>query len=147
MAGFGGMRDHDGALTFAPRLPERLSRLTFGLCFRGRRLKVEVDQHQARYSLREGAPLEIAHHGEKFDITAAEPVTRTIPPAPARDSADATSGPGAGATGSGRMTAPVLSARLPVLGGRVHGNDQNSRCGDHHEAAKPRAPRTKEEAG
>ena len=26
VAGFGGMRDHDGTLTFAPRLPERLSR-------------------------------------------------------------------------------------------------------------------------
>ena len=46
VAGFGGMRDHDGSLSFAPRLPERLSRLAFGLCFRGRRLRVEVD-HRA----------------------------------------------------------------------------------------------------
>ncbi|MGI8420701.1 MAG: glycoside hydrolase family 65 protein, partial [Gaiellaceae bacterium] len=51
VAGFGGMRDHNGALTFAPRLPERLSRLAFGLCFRGRRMKVEVEPEQARYSL------------------------------------------------------------------------------------------------
>jgi MFS family permease len=29
VAGFGGMRDHDGALRFAPRLPERLTRLAF----------------------------------------------------------------------------------------------------------------------
>jgi alpha,alpha-trehalose phosphorylase len=85
VAGFGGMRDHDGALTFAPRLPQRLNRLAFGLCFRGRRLKVEVDQRQARYSLRQGEPLQIAHHGETFDVTAAEAVTRTIPTAPARD--------------------------------------------------------------
>ena len=27
VAGFGGMRDHDGSLSFAPRLPERLTRL------------------------------------------------------------------------------------------------------------------------
>src|SRR5262249_58223655 len=27
VAGFGGMRDHDGKLTFAPRLPARLERL------------------------------------------------------------------------------------------------------------------------
>jgi len=85
VAGFGGMRDHDGALTFAPRLPQRLNRLAFGLCFRGRRLKVEVDQRQARYSLRQGEPLQIAHHGETFDVTGAEAVTRTIPTAPARD--------------------------------------------------------------
>ena len=100
VAGFGGMRDHDGALTFAPRLPERLSRLTFRLCFRGRRLKVEVDQQQARYSLRQGESLEVAHYGETFDVTAAEPVTRTIPPAPARDLPSSRE-PGAGATESG----------------------------------------------
>jgi alpha,alpha-trehalose phosphorylase len=85
VAGFGGMRDHDGALTFAPRLPQRLNRLAFGVCFRGRRLKVEVDQRQARYSLRQGEPLQIAHHGETFDVTGAEAVTRTIPTAPVRD--------------------------------------------------------------
>jgi alpha,alpha-trehalose phosphorylase len=85
VAGFGGMRDHDGRLTFAPRLPERLNRLAFGLCFRGRRLRVEVDQQQARYSLRQGEPLEIAHHGETFAVTGGELVTRPIPSTPARD--------------------------------------------------------------
>jgi alpha,alpha-trehalose phosphorylase len=85
VAGFGGMRDHDGSLSFAPRLPARLSRLAFGLCFRGRRLKVEVDHHQARYSLLEGAQLEITHHGETVNVTAEDPVTRTIPAPPARE--------------------------------------------------------------
>ncbi len=85
VAGFGGMRDHGGRLAFAPRLPERLNRLAFGLCFRGRRLKVEVDQQQARYSLRQGETLEIAHYGEAFDVTGVEPVTRPIPSTPARD--------------------------------------------------------------
>ena len=42
VAGFGGMRDHNGALTFAPRLPQRLNRICFGLCVRGRRLQ---DRH------------------------------------------------------------------------------------------------------
>src|SRR6266536_1443014 len=37
VAGFGGMRDHDGKLTFAPRLPARLEHLAFRLLFRGRR--------------------------------------------------------------------------------------------------------------
>jgi alpha,alpha-trehalose phosphorylase len=85
VAGFGGMRDHGGSLSFAPRLPERLSRLAFGLCFRGRRLKVEVGSGQARYSLLEGAPFEITHHGEAVDVAVEEPVTRTIPAPPTRE--------------------------------------------------------------
>src|SRR5213075_1221888 len=51
VAGFGGMRDHDGNLTFAPRLPPRLERLTFRILFRGRRLKVELDRNAATYTL------------------------------------------------------------------------------------------------
>lgn len=82
VAGFGGMRDHGGRLTFAPRLPERLNRLAFGLCFRGRRLRVEVDHRQACYTLREGEPLELAHHGEALTATVAEPVSLPIPPPP-----------------------------------------------------------------
>jgi alpha,alpha-trehalose phosphorylase len=79
VAGFGGMRDHDGSLTFAPRLPERLGRLAFGLCVRGRRLRIEIDRDHARYSIRDGAPLEITHHGEKLVVSAHKPVTRVIP--------------------------------------------------------------------
>src|SRR5262249_3304838 len=51
VAGFGGMRDHDGSLSFVPRLPPRLERLTFRLLFRGRRLKVEVTKGEAIYML------------------------------------------------------------------------------------------------
>ena len=35
VAGFGGMRDHGETLAFAPRLPSRLTRLRFGLLYRG----------------------------------------------------------------------------------------------------------------
>jgi alpha,alpha-trehalose phosphorylase len=38
VAGFGGMGDHDGALSFKPRLPERLTRLAFGISFRDWRM-------------------------------------------------------------------------------------------------------------
>jgi len=85
VAGFGGMRDHGGTLAFAPRLPERLSRLAFGLCFRGRRLRVEIDHRQARYSLRAGSPLVLTHHGEAVTISGDEPATRPIPPPPQRE--------------------------------------------------------------
>ena len=43
VAGFGGLRDHGGSITLAPRLPSALSRLVFRLCIRGSRLTVEVD--------------------------------------------------------------------------------------------------------
>ena len=85
VAGFGGMRDHDGVLSFTPRLPQRLTRLAFGMCFRQRRLKVEITHQAARYSLLEGAPLEIAHHGETANVTAEQPLTCAIPPPPVRE--------------------------------------------------------------
>ncbi len=79
VAGFGGMRDHDGNLSFNPRLPERLTRLAFGLCFRERRLRVEVEDGQARYSLLQGEPLRIAHHGQTITVAREGPVTCPIP--------------------------------------------------------------------
>ena len=42
VCGFGGLRDMDGMLSFSPRLPERLDRISFRLGFRGSRLMVEV---------------------------------------------------------------------------------------------------------
>jgi alpha,alpha-trehalose phosphorylase len=84
VAGFGGMRDHSGSLSFAPQLPQRLSRLAFRLCFRGRRIRVEVDHRQARYTLLQGAPLDVAHHGATVTLAPDEPVTRSIPKPPAR---------------------------------------------------------------
>jgi alpha,alpha-trehalose phosphorylase len=84
VAGFGGMRDHDGKLSFAPRLPPRLVRLTFRILFRGRRLKVEFDRNEATYTLLEGQPLLITHHGESAEIRAGAALTKPIPAAPVR---------------------------------------------------------------
>jgi alpha,alpha-trehalose phosphorylase len=82
VAGFGGMRDSGEALTFAPRLPSRLERLTFGLLFRGTRLRVAATKADATYSVLDGAPLELAHHGTPFTVSAEEPVTLPISPGP-----------------------------------------------------------------
>src|SRR5205823_10551555 len=84
VAGFGGMRDHDGKLTFAPRLPARLERLAFRLLFRGRRLHVDVGKAEATYTLRDGRPLELGHPGAAVTVSEGEPVTLAIPPAPER---------------------------------------------------------------
>jgi alpha,alpha-trehalose phosphorylase len=83
VAGLGGMRDHDGQLTFAPRLPRDLSRLAFRLCQRGRRLLVEVTPDGASYSLESGRSLKLMHHGETFTLEPGKPVTLPLPPAAA----------------------------------------------------------------
>src|ERR671920_709417 len=57
VAGFGGMRDHGGDLSFRPRLPAALARLTFRLRYRGRSLKVSVTHREVTYELIEGEPL------------------------------------------------------------------------------------------
>ncbi|MFI1191727.1 glycoside hydrolase family 65 protein [Micromonospora sp. NPDC020750] len=83
VAGFGGLRDHDGLLTFAPRLPSGLTRLEFSLQWRGMRLRVDVRPHQTTYALRHGCTddvVELRHHGEKVRVTCAEPVTVPVPP-------------------------------------------------------------------
>jgi alpha,alpha-trehalose phosphorylase len=85
VAGFGGMRDHGGALTFAPRLPEDLARLSFRLCYRGRRLKVEVENDLASYTLLDGEPLEVKHHGEPLRLSDRDAVVREVPAPPERD--------------------------------------------------------------
>ena len=40
--GLGGMRDFNGQLSFAPRLPSRINRLEFSLLWHGLRLRVSV---------------------------------------------------------------------------------------------------------
>jgi alpha,alpha-trehalose phosphorylase len=80
VAGFGGMRDHGGRLTFAPRLPGRIARLSFRIVFRGRRLEVEVARGLATYTLIEGEPLELEHHGTAITVRPGEPVTEPVPP-------------------------------------------------------------------
>ncbi len=82
VAGLGGARVHGGRLCFAPRLPEALTRLAYRLRFRGRRLLVEVRHAQASYTLTDGAPLEIEHHGERTRIEDGAPLVRPISPAP-----------------------------------------------------------------
>jgi alpha,alpha-trehalose phosphorylase len=83
VAGFGGMRDLHGKLSFAPRLPSALTRLVFRVSALGRRLVVEVRSEEATYSLVDGREFEISHHGGKLTLKPGEPVTRRIPPSQA----------------------------------------------------------------
>lgn len=83
--GFGGLRDHGSILEFAPRLSEGLSRLAFGLCVRGRQLRVEVTDSAANYTLQEGEAITLIHHGQRFRVEPDRPVTLDIPPIPRRE--------------------------------------------------------------
>jgi alpha,alpha-trehalose phosphorylase len=85
VAGFGGMRHHGTTLTFKPRLPPELMRLSFGLGFRGRQLRVEVSQKQATYTLAAGEPLDIVHYDEQISVPAEKPQKRPIPRLIARE--------------------------------------------------------------
>ncbi|TVZ90228.1 glycoside hydrolase family 65 protein [Streptomyces sp. BK340] len=80
VAGFGGLRRDGEGLRFAPRLPERLRRLAFGLQFRGRRLRVEIGADKTTYALLDGEPLTLHHHGEALRVSTDEPAVRSVPP-------------------------------------------------------------------
>ncbi|MGY1835879.1 glycoside hydrolase family 65 protein [Blastococcus sp. SYSU DS0510] len=80
VAGFGGLRDHGGRLSFAPRLPERISRLRFRVVYRGRKLTVTVERDQATYRLVDGDPLDISHHGRQVRIDHDDVVLELPPP-------------------------------------------------------------------
>ena len=83
VAGFGGMRDHGGNLSFAPRLPEVIRRLTFALRWRTAKVRVLITATEATYSTEDGddTVLELSHHGQPFTLTTQEPVTLPISPA------------------------------------------------------------------
>jgi alpha,alpha-trehalose phosphorylase len=85
VAGLGGMRDHGGALRFAPRLPPGLERLAFRIGYRGCCLAVDVRPADATYRLVAGDRLDIAHHGEPLALRGGEPKTRPIEPVPERE--------------------------------------------------------------
>ena len=87
--GFGGFRDHDGRLSFAPRLPEHLPRLRFCLRWRGSRLRVTVTPASVTYEAtgdevtfhHYGSPVTLADGEEK--TIALEPIeNRPAPPSP-----------------------------------------------------------------
>jgi alpha,alpha-trehalose phosphorylase len=85
VAGLGGMRDHGGRLSFAPRLPSKIDRLSFSVRWRGFRVMVNVTATAATYTLSPvddsgSTSLEITHHGQALPLSTDAPTTRPIPP-------------------------------------------------------------------
>lgn len=85
VVGLGGMRHEEPTLSFAPQLPDGLTRLAFSLRFREHCLHVDVTEAEARYSLVHGeGALQLSHHGEAITV-GSEPVARPIPALPERE--------------------------------------------------------------
>jgi len=82
VAGFGGMRISGGQLGFAPRLPSELTRLAFGVRFRGSRVRVELTHEGVTYQLVEGDRITITHCGEMLWLEPGGEASRPVPDRP-----------------------------------------------------------------
>jgi alpha,alpha-trehalose phosphorylase len=80
VAGFGGMRDHDGQLSFHPQLPAGLTRLAFSVRWQEVRLKVEISESEVVYSIADGPDghVLLQHNGEPFTVHVGKPVTLKV---------------------------------------------------------------------
>jgi alpha,alpha-trehalose phosphorylase len=80
VAGFGGMRDHEGQLSFSPQLPDGMTRLAFFVRWQDVRLRVEVRPEQVEYSITDGPDghVTLQHYGESFTVHVGEVVTLPV---------------------------------------------------------------------
>ncbi|MFE5339634.1 glycoside hydrolase family 65 protein [Isoptericola sp. NPDC056578] len=94
--GFGGMRDHDGVLSFDPRLPQGWEALTFRVQWHGSRLRVTVRPDELELVAETGDGAKVLVRGEQVAVTAGEPVVVPLdgqgPVRPGRPSLRALSG-------------------------------------------------------
>lgn len=68
VAGFGGLREYDGQLSFRPVLPSRWQGYEFRVRFQGRMIEVIVDQAGVSYRLIEGETIEIKHDQQTVQL-------------------------------------------------------------------------------
>ncbi len=78
--GFGGVRDFDGQLSFAPRLPHAWNELSFSLRFGERQLRIKLTHDEERYLVEEGEPLNVLIRGETYLLSPDSPVAIKLPP-------------------------------------------------------------------
>jgi alpha,alpha-trehalose phosphorylase len=73
--GFGGVRDYDGQLSFAPSLPRAWHELAFSLRFQDRQIRIQLSHEEEQYRLDGGEPLEVTIGGEPRLLTPGSVVT------------------------------------------------------------------------
>ena len=80
VAGFGGMRDHGGRLSFRPQLPPGWERLCFHLIWHGARIRVDVSRDEVIYTATQPPDhgVEIVHAGETLILEPGRAVTRPL---------------------------------------------------------------------
>jgi len=78
--GFGGVRDYDGQLSFAPALPRSWTGLAFSLRFHGRQIRVQLGHDDEQYLFDEGDPLQITIRGEPHLLTPGTAIAVTSTP-------------------------------------------------------------------
>jgi alpha,alpha-trehalose phosphorylase len=73
-SGFGGMRDHDGELTFDPRLPQGWESLTFRVTWHGSRLRVTVREDSFEIEAETGDGAVVGVRGTRVEVGAGQVV-------------------------------------------------------------------------
>ncbi len=75
VAGFGGMRDHCGELSFDPRLPADWPSLSFPLHWHGTPLQVTIARSEFTVVAGEGEPVLFSVRGRDYEVAGGETVT------------------------------------------------------------------------
>ncbi|MBS1905635.1 MAG: glycoside hydrolase family 65 protein [Actinobacteria bacterium] len=73
VCGFGGMRDHDGELSFDPRLPTDWPELSYPLQWRGSPLQITLTADQLLVEVRSGDPVAFSVRGVGYAASVAAP--------------------------------------------------------------------------
>ncbi|MGN8026449.1 glycoside hydrolase family 65 protein [Microbacterium sp. 22242] len=73
VSGFGGMRDHDGELSFDPRLPADWPELSYPLQWHGSRLQVTLTAHELLVEVRSGDPVPFRVRGQSWTAAVSAP--------------------------------------------------------------------------
>jgi alpha,alpha-trehalose phosphorylase len=71
--GFGGMRDHNGVITFDPRLPSSWTGLTFQITLRRTRVRVSLTREEICFEVVEGDMADLYVRGKRVVVTAGTP--------------------------------------------------------------------------
>ncbi|MCU1570582.1 MAG: family 65 glycosyl hydrolase [Naasia sp.] len=69
VSGFGGMRDHDGELSFDPRLPKSWPQLRFRMIWHGTRILVTIQETRMQVTVLEGdSPVSFTVRGTRYQV-------------------------------------------------------------------------------
>ncbi|SFR45119.1 alpha,alpha-trehalose phosphorylase [Microbacterium azadirachtae] len=79
VCGFGGMRDHDGELSFDPRLPSDWPELSYPLQWHGSRLQITLTADRLLVEVREGDPVSFSVRGTAHSASVDSPAAVPLP--------------------------------------------------------------------